>query len=412
MVFTFAAFAQDDFFGDAFSVNSGSMVACQDFYNIKQLWAEIGKLKPETITMEKIKECRKQLGGYIESLEKQCLCGRWVKRFLISEMETLCFELTGKKDAADARVLPDEERAAAFWKELEFCNEGAVTLLGLKEYDTWLGNLLANRFRRAFKNMAGMPFQKRLGVLKITPEQYKVKIIKAFDKVTEYQKLSAATFHNVIIGKTKDELKNVMFRSGNEWAEHGSRKEREFFETDLIEVRSKDNIKVVLADRRYIVLEGGSFVTGWEILPNIPENLGQDIAKLVELLNNDDWEVRENATKELIGIGEPVINLLKESLNSREPEVRMRASLIIKKIEQAKDPALQIRTVIESYMRQHQAIPLKELLEIGDINQVARVLNTLLGENQNEMMSEEEALSAECLYRLYEEVMAEVKRGR
>ncbi|MBI4834043.1 MAG: HEAT repeat domain-containing protein [Planctomycetes bacterium] len=412
VIFPLAIVTQEDFFGDAFYVNNGSMVTSPEFYNIKQLWVEIGKLNPDIVTKNKLKEYQRQLEGYIEDLEKQCLCGRWTKQFLLYEMDYLCSELIRKKDNIETKTLPEEERAITFWKELEFCNEGGVTLLTLKEYDTWLGTLLANRFRRTFKNMAGMSFKKRLEALKITADQYKDKIIKAFDKVAEYQNLSAATFHNVIIGKSKDELKNIMFRSGNEWVEHNSRKGREFFETDLIEIKSIDDIKVVLTDRRHVILEGGSFVTGWEILPNIPETLGQEIDKLIELLNNDDWETRENATKELIGIGDSVVNPLKESLNSREPEVRMRASMIIKKIEQAKDPLLQIRTVIESYMSQHQAIPLKELLQIGDINQIAKVLGPMLSESQNEMISEEEAMSVELLYKLYEEVMGEVEQNR
>jgi hypothetical protein len=58
--------------------------------------------------------------------------------------------------------------------------------------------------------------------------------------------------------------------------------------------------------------------------------LKPEIENLIKLLGDDDWETREDATKKLISIGRPAVSLVKEALNSSDPEVRMRAEYILK----------------------------------------------------------------------------------
>jgi hypothetical protein len=57
------------------------------------------------------------------------------------------------------------------------------------------------------------------------------------------------------------------------------------------------------------------------------------INELIKQLGDDDWKVREKATEELIKIGKPAIEQVKEALGSKDPEVRQRANHIIDKID-------------------------------------------------------------------------------
>lgn len=57
------------------------------------------------------------------------------------------------------------------------------------------------------------------------------------------------------------------------------------------------------------------------------------IKQLISNLGQDDWQTWEKATKELIKIGEPAIKYLKESLTHPDPEVKLRAKVILEAIE-------------------------------------------------------------------------------
>lgn len=57
------------------------------------------------------------------------------------------------------------------------------------------------------------------------------------------------------------------------------------------------------------------------------------IKELIKQLDNDDWETRESAQEELEKIGQLALPALKEALKTGSAEVRMRAKLLIEKIE-------------------------------------------------------------------------------
>jgi len=52
------------------------------------------------------------------------------------------------------------------------------------------------------------------------------------------------------------------------------------------------------------------------------------IKELIRQLGADDWQTRETATKELIKIGKPIEPPLYEALQSKDPEIRLRAQMI------------------------------------------------------------------------------------
>jgi hypothetical protein len=100
--------------------------------------------------------------------------------------------------------------------------------------------------------------------------------------------------------------------------------------------------KVVLSYHSPIVRSMPGPVKGNLILPKandliriikLPYPLKQEIENLIKLLGADDWETREKATQDLIAIGRPAVGLVKEALNSTDPEVKMRARLILGSIK-------------------------------------------------------------------------------
>jgi hypothetical protein len=54
--------------------------------------------------------------------------------------------------------------------------------------------------------------------------------------------------------------------------------------------------------------------------------------ELVKKLGDDDFETRENAAKELIGMGRPVADIVRKAKGSKDPEVRMRVEQILRKL--------------------------------------------------------------------------------
>ena len=66
-----------------------------------------------------------------------------------------------------------------------------------------------------------------------------------------------------------------------------------------------------------------------------PADLREKVARLIKELGDNEWSVREAASKELVAIGKPALAALKEALKSKDPEVAMRAREAVEKIEGA-----------------------------------------------------------------------------
>jgi flagellar hook-basal body complex protein FliE len=66
------------------------------------------------------------------------------------------------------------------------------------------------------------------------------------------------------------------------------------------------------------------------------EELQSKIKNFIKELGADESKARDNATKELKEIGEPAVPLLKEALESKDPEVAWRARIILKAIDRNK----------------------------------------------------------------------------
>jgi len=68
---------------------------------------------------------------------------------------------------------------------------------------------------------------------------------------------------------------------------------------------------------------------------NPNENTGpeQKIAVLIKQLGASDYQIREQAQKDLIESGIAALGELKKVTNSKDPEIRLRANIIIEKIE-------------------------------------------------------------------------------
>jgi len=71
---------------------------------------------------------------------------------------------------------------------------------------------------------------------------------------------------------------------------------------------------------------------------DIPEELTKKIKGLITLLGDDDWETREKAHRELEKIGPPTELLLQEATKNNDPEIKVRATILLRKINQTKTP--------------------------------------------------------------------------
>jgi hypothetical protein len=67
-----------------------------------------------------------------------------------------------------------------------------------------------------------------------------------------------------------------------------------------------------------------------------PPGLAKEIDELIQKLADGKFEVREKATERLIEIGRPAIPKLKDALNHKDSEVRWRAEVILKRIDDSK----------------------------------------------------------------------------
>lgn len=65
--------------------------------------------------------------------------------------------------------------------------------------------------------------------------------------------------------------------------------------------------------------------------------LGERIRTLVEQLGSDEFDLREEATEELRGVGPPALDALKEATNSEDQEVKTRAEKLVTELEEELD---------------------------------------------------------------------------
>jgi len=63
------------------------------------------------------------------------------------------------------------------------------------------------------------------------------------------------------------------------------------------------------------------------------EELTESIEQLIRQLGNENFQTRENATKELIKIGKPAILALEKASKSPDPEIRLRAQKVLEQIK-------------------------------------------------------------------------------
>ncbi|MBI4833509.1 MAG: HEAT repeat domain-containing protein [Planctomycetes bacterium] len=335
----------------------GAMVNSTEFKSLKTFWNSLDESKSgskESLESLKIKSME-SLSAIISSIEGKQLSGRWVRKFFEDELSRRFQQqvITRKFEAPENPG--EKERTIRFWKEIDFCLEGLVTLSTLKDCDSLILELLSERIKRNFNDIKTIRFKGRLEILNISRDKYKEKIVRLSDEFAGYKKTLKGDSTSIIC-ISKEPVTDLSVRqpkplSDGEWMDFSNRPDKSFKENDLLDILSKEDKKVILSDRRYIILEGGSLVTGWELDPKIPDDLIKDIARLIGELGNDDWQTRETATKELIDIGEPVIIPLNETLEKNpDPEVRMRAKFVLSKLKKDNSEG-EIRKLIEEFIQ-------------------------------------------------------------
>ncbi len=88
----------------------------------------------------------------------------------------------------------------------------------------------------------------------------------------------------------------------------------------------------------------------------------EEITRLIEQLGDLDWTQREAATEKLSGIGSPALPALKQALKHSDPEIKMRAMLLIRLIRWQISPEL--RAQIGHLMTGYETAPTKERQQI------------------------------------------------
>ena len=102
------------------------------------------------------------------------------------------------------------------------------------------------------------------------------------------------------------------------------------------------------------------------------------ILKLIEQLGDDSWEVRENATKELIEIGEPAIDHLAKAIKeSSDAEVVWRANIILRKLGYVSDLVIaqKVEDILEGIKKDNWLVKQTRGMEIVRLG--PRVIGTL-----------------------------------
>ncbi|MHC5039105.1 MAG: hypothetical protein ACYTHM_17490 [Planctomycetota bacterium] len=91
----------------------------------------------------------------------------------------------------------------------------------------------------------------------------------------------------------------------------------------------------------FLILVAVGTATAVEEEPPPPKDgkaLLEKIDRLISRLGSDLWKEREDATKALVEIGEAAIPALEKALNHEDPEVRLRAGLILEEVRPVPSP--------------------------------------------------------------------------
>jgi hypothetical protein len=97
------------------------------------------------------------------------------------------------------------------------------------------------------------------------------------------------------------------------------------------------------------------------------ESVAKKVATLVEQLGDDEWEIREKATRELIAVGRPAVARLSESVQSKDAEIKWRSTHILKQIAE-RSPALLISAGV-----------------VGGDARLPIALNSVIGKNRSSL---------------------------
>ncbi len=330
----------------------GPFVSSTNFKATRNLWNSLSQfitLNTKEDFETKCNETSDTLNKQLIAAEKNGLIGRWIRRFFESEFVYRLNDIAQQKGfETSPPQLTDAEVAHHFGKELDFLHEGFYTLQQMKEYDNWLSHLLIQRIKRVFESVNQISFKKRLDYLNQSRDQYKEKLIQIQDTCQTYRTKSIDRLIPSIVGKVKGDVSSILARRpGNDWQPLDQRRQQELYTDDLIEVQGQID-KIILLDRRYLVLEPNAILMGWELTPKIPSNLKEEINKLIVDLGNDEWSIREKATKSLIEIGKPAVPALEKALDHKDPEVRLRAKIILDEIGRGEQSGLerQVRELV------------------------------------------------------------------
>ena len=338
-------------------VDSGEFRVIRDLYQFAQSLVKIGepvefKTKRDGISMD--------LDKNLKNLEDRTVIGRWPRQFFTVVFNDLFRQASFKAGFSEEKIISEPEKISRFWREVDFLHEGYVTLWRNQENHFWLWELLENRITRNFNDIKGVSFGKRLDVLKVTKKDYREKLVQLMDSyqlyrqgvnrypsgrklILEIRKMKAHNMkrpkikgvgESVKIGQVKEGFDKILVRRVTvKWSLLSEIKNKNLYEDDLIDVPGSEGLKLILGDRRYIELSAGAVVAGWELVPVVSDTLEQEIAQLIGELGDSDWQVREDATRSLTEIGLSAVTALQAALHHNDPEIKMRATMILKKIE-------------------------------------------------------------------------------
>ncbi len=145
-------------------------------------------------------------------------------------------------------------------------------------------------------------------------------------------------------GDENGEEKENGEENGKENGEEGKGEEEKKPEEEYSQIYMKDNTYVeglINLDNFEIETEYGKLVVPRDhvvkirIGKNADKELKEKINKLIGKLANEEFKVREDATKELGGLGAVALEELREATRSDDVEVKTRAEKLVREIEQA-----------------------------------------------------------------------------
>jgi HEAT repeat protein len=113
-----------------------------------------------------------------------------------------------------------------------------------------------------------------------------------------------------------------------------------------------------------LLLLGTSVLTAATDSPP-PETPQARVARLIEKLGDARFRVREAATKELIAIGRPALPALRKALSSADPDIRLRARMILGKIKNSVPGLIEDLGNKDAAIRREAAVQLGRLGTAG-----------------------------------------------